>query len=103
MLAGWYEQSGPAKQVIQIGQMDQPQAGPGEVLVRLHASGINPSDYKKRGNSNTKLEFPRIVPHSDGAGRIAGLGAGVEGYKIGERVWVFNANGNAPWERQPNI
>jgi NADPH2:quinone reductase len=95
MLAGWYEQSGPAKQVIQIGQMDQPQAGPGEVLVRLHASGINPSDYKKRGNSNTKLEFPRIVPHSDGAGRIAGLGAGVEGYKIGERVWVFNAQ----WKR----
>ena len=90
MLAGWYEQSGPAKQVIQIGQMDQPQAGPGEVLVRLHASGINPSDYKKRGNSNTKLEFPRIVPHSDGAGRIAvlpqdDLSAPVRGHHKGEQ------------------
>lgn len=95
MRAGWYEKSGPADEVIVIGEMPTPTPGPGEVLVRLQASGISPSDYKKRGNAKAGMEYPRIVPHSDGAGTVAGLGSGVIGLKTGQRVWVFNGQ----WER----
>jgi NADPH:quinone reductase len=95
MRAGWYERSGPADEVITVSEMPIPQPGPGEVLVRLHASGISPSDYKKRGNTKVRMEFPRIVPHSDGAGVIAALGRDVETLAVGQRVWVFNGQ----WER----
>lgn len=91
MLAGWYERAGPASEVIKTCRLPVPQPGPGEVLIRLHASGINPSDYRKRGNTKAKLEFPRIIPHSDGAGAIAGLGADVRNFRVGDRVWTFNA------------
>ena len=90
MLAGWYEKGGLAEKVIAVGDMEIPRAGPGEVLVRLRASSVSPSDYKKRA-ANAPLEFPRIVPHSDGAGVIEALGAGVRDFKVGDRVWTFNA------------
>ena len=96
MLAGWYEQCGPAEAVIRTGEMDTPAAGPGEILVRVHASGINPSDYKRRANVKAGIEFPRIVPHSDGAGVVAALGAGVTGFREGDRVWMFNAQWARP-------
>lgn len=97
MQAGWYERCGPAGEVIQIGEMATPEPGPGEILVRLHASGINPSDYKRRGNVKQKIEFPRVVPHSDGAGIVAALGAGVSAFKPGERVFVFNGQWQRPF------
>jgi NADPH2:quinone reductase len=95
MRAGWYERPGPADEVIQIGEMATPMPARGEILVRLHASGINPSDYKRRGNTKAAPEFPRIVPHSDGAGVVAALGAGVTGVREGDRVWTYNAQ----WQR----
>jgi NADPH2:quinone reductase len=90
MLAGWYEKGGLAEKIIEVGDMEIPRAAAGELLVRLRASGINPSDYKKRAVS-APLEFPRIVPHSDGAGIVEALGAGVSYFKPGDRVWTFNA------------
>jgi NADPH2:quinone reductase len=72
MLAGWYEKGGPAEKVIEVGDMEIPRTGAGEVLVRLRASAISPSDYKKRA-ATAPLEFPRIVPHSDGAGVVEAL------------------------------
>ena len=95
MRAGWYERTGPAADVIRTGEMETPKPGAGEALVRLHASGVNPSDYKRRANANVAPEFPRVVPHSDGAGVVAGLGAGVAGLREGDRVWVYNAQ----WRR----
>jgi len=56
MRAAWYQTFGPAADVLQVGEIDTPAAGPGEVLVRLHASGINPSDTKKRAGS-----FPSLL------------------------------------------
>jgi len=88
MRAGWYERGGPAHEVIAVGDLPDPVAGAGEVLVRLHASGINPSDYKRRAGAGPG---PRVVPHSDGAGVVAALGDGVGGLAVGQRVWVFNA------------
>jgi NADPH:quinone reductase len=91
MRAAWYEASGPAREVIRIGELPRPEPEPGEVLVRVHASGINPSDTKRRaGWRNEPVAHARIIPHSDGAGVIEAVGAGVQG-RIGERVWLWNA------------
>ncbi|NQW11233.1 MAG: NADPH:quinone reductase [Alphaproteobacteria bacterium] len=98
MKAAWYETLGPAETVLTVGDIPTPTPAPGEVLVRLAASGINPSDVKKRaGWHGGALEFPRIVPHSDGAGVIEAVGDGVPLDRIGQHVWVYNAQ----WER-PN-
>lgn len=96
MRAGWYEKTGPAHDVVKTGEIDTPTPGPGEVLVRVHASGINPSDYKRRANVKAAAEFPRVVPHSDGAGIVAGLGAGVSGLREGDRVWIYNGQWKRP-------
>jgi NADPH2:quinone reductase len=97
MRAGWYEKTGPAADVIAVGEMDSPAPGPGEVLVRLRASGINPSDYKRRANAKVAAEFPRVVPHSDGAGVVAAVGEGAARFSSGDRVWCFNAQWGRPF------
>ena len=56
MRAGWYERPGSAYEVITVGEMPTPEPGPGEVRVRVHASGISPSDYKRRADrKSTRL------------------------------------------------
>jgi NADPH2:quinone reductase len=97
MKAVWYERFGPAGEVLQWGEMPDPVAGPGEVLVRLRASGVNPSDVKLRAGARVGavMAYPRIVPHSDGAGVIEAVGPGVDRARLGERVWVWNAG----WQR----
>jgi NADPH:quinone reductase len=97
MRAGWYERTGPAEDVIMVSEMEAPQPAAGEILVRVHASGINPSDYKRRGNTKVKPEFPRIIPHSDGAGVVAARGTGVGGLHEGDRVWTYNAQWQRPF------
>jgi NADPH2:quinone reductase len=96
MRAAYYEKLGPARDVLKVGEVPKPAPEAGEVLVRVHASGVNPSDVKMRlGTSSATNEFPRIIPHSDGAGIIEAVGAGVPGSRIGERVWLWNAR----WKR----
>jgi NADPH2:quinone reductase len=97
MKAVWYERFGPAAEVLQLGAMDDPVAGHGEVVVRLRASGVNPSDVKLRAGARVGavMAYPLMVPHSDGAGEIVEVGAGVDRARIGERVWVWNA----AWQR----
>lgn len=97
MRAGWYEFCGAPEDVFQIGDMQNPVVATGEVLVRMHTSGINPSDYKRRANVKAGIEFPRVIPHSDGAGVVAALGADAGGFKIGDRVWVFGAQWGRPF------
>jgi NADPH2:quinone reductase len=87
-----YERTGPAAEVLQLVELPTPAPAAGEVRVRLHASGVNPSDVKTRAGLRSKTPaFPRIVPHSDGAGVIDAVGAGADAARIGERVWVWNA------------
>jgi NADPH2:quinone reductase len=96
MLAAFYERTGPAADVLQLGELPRPEPGPGDVRVRLATSGVNPSDVKTRGGYRTReLAFARIVPHSDGAGTIDAVGSGVDPARVGERVWVWNA----AWQR----
>ncbi len=88
MRAAWYMQNGPADEVLALGELATPEPAPGEVRVRLHASGVNPSDVKSR--TMRPLGGPRVVPHSDGAGVIDQVGEGVSAGRIGQRVWVWN-------------
>jgi NADPH2:quinone reductase len=94
MRAAYYEKNGSAREVLRIGEIETPQAGPGEVRVKLATSGVNPSDVKARQGSR-KIAWPQLVPHSDGAGVIDQAGDGIAKSRIGERVWVWNGQ----WKR----
>lgn len=91
MRAIWYADQGPAKDVLTLGEMDEPAPGPGEVAVYVKASGVNPSDVKQRAGVRGPMSVARQIPHSDGAGVIKAVGEGVDPSRIGERVWLFNA------------
>ena len=78
MQAVWYDEQGDAGSVLHLGELPNPTPGPGEVRVRVRASGVNPGDTKKRrGWLGSSMAYPRIVPHSDGAGMIDTVGHGV--------------------------
>jgi NADPH:quinone reductase len=92
MQAAFYESTGPASDVLIVAELPTPVAGPGEVRVKIAWSGVNPSDVKSRARPRSvPMPFPRIVPHSDGAGLIDQVGPDVPSTRIGERVWVWNA------------
>lgn len=96
MRAAWYERNGPAREVLEIGEWPTPEPGPGEVRVRLHASGVNPADVKRRrGGPRNPAPTTRIIPHFDGAGVIDRVGPGVTERRVGERVWTFEGT----WRR----
>ena len=98
MRAAWYERGGPAGEVLTVGEMDAPRPGPGEVLVRLRASGINPGEIKKRADwMGFGIGYPRVIPHSDGAGTIEEVGEGVSSSRVGQRVWVWGTQSERPF------
>jgi NADPH2:quinone reductase len=96
MRAAWYEKNGPAAEVLRIGEMPDPQPGPGEVRVRVVVSGLNPTDVKARAGSRP-MGFPRVIPHQDGAGVIDRVGPGVPASRLGERVWVYIVQWQRPF------
>jgi NADPH:quinone reductase-like Zn-dependent oxidoreductase len=92
MQAAWFEAFGPAREVLHVGEQPRPEPQAGEVLVRLRTSAVNPSDVKKRaGSSPTLLDDGLVIPNSDGAGVIEAVGSGVAAARIGERVWIYQA------------
>lgn len=91
MRAVYCEQNGPARDVLKLGDVEPPQPGPGEVRVKLATSGVNPSDVKARSGATRKIAYPRVIPHSDGAGVVDQVGPGVAAARVGERVWTWNA------------
>ena len=93
MQAAWYTKNGEAREVLIVGEQPTPTPAQGEVRVKLLTSGVNPSDVKSR--KSRPIHDPRIIPHSDGAGIIDAVGAGVSPSRIGERVWVWNGQ----WQR----
>lgn len=101
MKAVYYERFGPARDVLRMGEWETPAPGDGEVLVRLHASGVNPSDVKARAGARAKPgetpAWPQIIPHSDGAGVVEAVGPGVDPSRIGERVWIWNGQWRRPF------
>jgi NADPH:quinone reductase len=92
MQAVWFESFGAAADTLVFGELPCPEPAPGEVLVQLYTSGVNPSDVKKRAGAFPKLlDNGLVIPHSDGAGVIAAVGKGVDPARIGERVFVYQA------------
>lgn len=67
--------------------------GPGEVRVRIVASGVNPTDWKARESG---VPFPEVVPNQDGAGIVDAVGEGVTEPKPGDRVWIYLAAHGRP-------
>lgn len=98
MRAVYYDRQGAPEEVLQIGELPDPEPGPGEVRVRLSYSGISPGDTKKRaGYFGSAMPYPRVIPHSDGSGIVDQVGAGVDPNRIGQRVWVYNAQSYRPF------
>jgi len=98
MRAAWYERQGPAKEVLVVGEMADPVPAAGEVRIRVAASGINPGDIKKRQNAfGFGMAYPRIIPHSDGAGQVDRVGSGVAPEWVGRRVWCYGAQSYRPF------
>ncbi|UEP31214.1 MULTISPECIES: NADPH:quinone reductase [unclassified Burkholderia] len=98
MQAVWYERVGAARDVLVTGDRPTPSPGPGEVLVQLYASGVNPSDVKARAGvraGKSELPFPFVIPHSDGAGIVVESGPGSNRFPPRSRVWVSNGQ----WRR----
>ncbi|NYF87982.1 NADPH:quinone reductase [Tunturiibacter empetritectus] len=91
MKAAWYTKNGSARDVLQVGHLEKPEAGPGQVLVRVHAIGVNPSDTKARTGIPLPVGVERIIPHQDGAGVIEAVGDGISPSRIGESVWMYEA------------
>jgi len=96
MRAVWYDRQGAADEVLVCGELPTPDAGYGEVRVKLEASGVNPSDtYRRRGPP--AMEYPRVITNSDGAGIIDQVGPGVNQQRLGKRVWLYNGQRNGRW------
>ncbi len=89
MRAAYIEETGPPE-VIKIGELPEPQPGPGQVLVKVHAAALNPIDlYLRSGLIPMPLAFPYVIG-CDVAGTVAKLGQGATRFKVGDRVWGSN-------------
>jgi NADPH2:quinone reductase len=98
MKAAWYEKQGAARDVLTVGEMDEPQPLAGEAKIRVAVSGVNPGDVKKRQNAlGFGMPYPRVVPHGDGAGTVDAVGEGVPSEWIGKRVWCYGAQWYRPF------
>jgi NADPH:quinone reductase-like Zn-dependent oxidoreductase len=94
MRAAWYDRSGPAEDVFVVGSRPDPVPLPGEVLIRVRYSGVNPSDWKARAGwapaARAKPVELGTIAHYDGAGEIVAVGEGVDRARVGERVWIWH-------------
>jgi NADPH:quinone reductase len=98
MKAAWYEKQGPAREVLTIGEMPDPVPGPGELRIRVAASGVNPGDIRKRQDDfGYGMAYPRVIPHSDGAGQVDEVGDGVSSEWLGKSVWCYGAQSYRPF------
>ncbi len=98
MKAAWYEKQGSARDVLVVGEMDDPQPRTGELRIRVAFSGVNPGDVKKREDAfGVGMPYPRVIPHSDGSGTVDAVGEGVSREWIGRRVWCYGAQSYRPF------
>jgi NADPH2:quinone reductase len=96
--AAWYEKQGGARDVLTVGEIEEPRPRSGEVRIRVAFSGVNPGDVKKRQDAfGFGMSYPRVIPHSDGAGTVDVVGEGVSPDWIGRRVWCHGAQSYRPF------
>ncbi|HAD87009.1 MAG TPA: hypothetical protein DCG48_06565 [Rhodospirillaceae bacterium] len=96
MRAYWYDRAGPAADVLNFGDLPDPEPGPGEVRVRTAFSAVNPTDVKRRSSGRELSKFSPIIPNNDGSGVIDKVGEGVNNARLGQRVWIFGAQHGRP-------
>jgi NADPH2:quinone reductase len=99
MRAAWYERKGPAAAVLTVDERPTPKPEAGELLIRVRASGVNPSDTKARGGfrGNMDMPFPLVIPHQDGAGEVVAAGSPELADRVGQRVWFYEAQFGRPF------
>jgi NADPH:quinone reductase len=97
MRAALYRSTGKAADVLRVEEVPRPEPGPGEILVRVYASGINPTDYKARSGAVPRPFDDFQIPHHDGAGVIEAVGSGVDSARVGQRVWLYMAAAGRRW------
>ena len=97
MKAAIYRSTGAARDVLRVEDVDRPEPGPGEVLVRVRASGVNPTDVKARSGATPRPVDGFQIPHHDGAGVIEAVGPGVDPARAGQRVWLWFAAHGSRW------
>jgi NADPH:quinone reductase len=97
MRAALYDRCGPAREVLRVEEVHPPEPGPGEVRVRIEASGVNPTDWKSRCGATPRVIDGFQVPHQDGAGVIDAAGEGVDPARVGQRVWLWLAAAGSKW------
>ena len=98
MRAAWYEHRGPAADTLVVGEMPDVEPAAGEVRIKVEISGLSPGDVKKRaGWQGSPMPYPRVIPHSDGAGVIDSVGPGVDRSLIGRRAWCYGAQSYRPF------
>ena len=97
MKSAYYTELG-GSEVLKLGEMERLEPGDMDVRVKIAVSGVNPSDWKarERGRAGV-LEFPKIIPQSDGAGIVDSIGGGVSHVSEGDRVWVLNGQWQRPY------
>ncbi len=83
-------------EVLQLVERPVPRPGPGEVQVRMHVSGVNPTDWRSRRRA-LPPGMTEQVPHQDGAGVIEAVGRQVDPARVGKRVWIWEAAWERPW------
>lgn len=77
-----------APEVLRLEEVAQPKAGPGQVLVRIAAAGINPVETYVRSGNYARLPQLPYTPGADGAGTIEHIGEDVSGLNTGDRVYL---------------
>jgi NADPH:quinone reductase len=97
MRAALYDRHGAAREVLRVEDVERPEPGPGEVLVRVEFSGVNPTDWKSRSGATPRPMDGFQIPHHDGAGVIDAVGEGVDPGRIGQRVWLWLAAAGRRW------
>ena len=82
--------------VLELLERPTPEPGAGEIRIRLLVSGVNPTDWKSRSGATGGEVAELTVPNHDGAGVVDELGAGVDRFSVGDRVWVTLAGAVCP-------
>ncbi|HEX9996288.1 MAG TPA: NADPH:quinone reductase [Abditibacterium sp.] len=84
--------------MLQIEEIADPTPQNGQIVVKIHAAGINPVETYRRAGTPPYNSGPMpYTPGSDGAGEIVALGNGVENFQIGDRVFVYSPKGSGTY------
>src|SRR5262245_50599398 len=103
MKAAYFMKNG-GPEVLQYGEVPDPVAGPGQVLVDVHAASVNGADWKVRAGHYAPITTFPYVPGRDFSGVVSAVGAGVSDLKVGDPVFaVVEVSGEAAYAEKVAI